>query len=92
MMVLLAVSPCIMPKPVTQHHQHRKPQNMREAEADEADAKDRGGDGNHLGEPAHRAPHHHGQRRNQRAHADRAHQKAQRVRAAVQNLRRRRSA
>ena len=51
-----------------------------------------GGDRNHLGESPYRAAQRQGERRDERANADGAHQKAEGVRAAVKNSDRQRRA
>ena len=83
--VLLAVTPCIMPNPVTNIMEHREPQ-VRESQSDEADAEDRGSDRNHLQEAAHGSAHDEGQGGNERSHPHGTHQKPESVRTAVQHL------
>src|SRR5580698_8616268 len=59
---------------------------MRETEEDEAGSEDRGGDGDHLEQSADRFTDHKSERRDQGSDTGRAHEEAESMGAAVEDL------
>ena len=65
--------------------EQREPERVRQRECDEADAERHRRDGDHAPEAEHRRPRREVERAGERADARRRHEKAERVRSAVQD-------